>query len=167
MMVRPAATARRSDVDRQRRTSADTVPPGKEIMSTLLIAIASFVGFFIAYHTYGRWLSAQDLPADTERGGSQPPTARRRGLRADTRRRSSLATTSRVSPAPGRSSDRRSPCSGAGCRPCCGSCSARIFIGAVHDFGALVVSLAESRTDRRRDRRADDHHDARKSCCSC
>ena len=26
-------------------------------MSTLLVAVASFVGFIVAYHTYGRWLA--------------------------------------------------------------------------------------------------------------
>ncbi len=33
-------------------------------MSTLLIAIASFLGFFIAYHTYGRWLARKIFRLD-------------------------------------------------------------------------------------------------------
>ena len=28
-------------------------------MNTLLIAVASFVGFIVAYHTYGRWLASK------------------------------------------------------------------------------------------------------------
>ncbi len=37
-------------------------------MSTFLIAAASFVGFLVAYHTYGRWLSRKifDLNPEAE-----------------------------------------------------------------------------------------------------
>ncbi len=33
-------------------------------MSTLLIAFASFAGFLLAYHTYGRWLSRKIFNLD-------------------------------------------------------------------------------------------------------
>ena len=33
-------------------------------MSTLLVAIASFFGFIIAYHTYGRWLARRIFGLD-------------------------------------------------------------------------------------------------------
>ena len=33
-------------------------------MSTLLIASASFVGFILAYHTYGRWLARKIFGLD-------------------------------------------------------------------------------------------------------
>ncbi|MCA9228089.1 MAG: carbon starvation protein A, partial [Planctomycetales bacterium] len=33
-------------------------------MSTLLVAIASFVGFIVAYHTYGRWLGRKIFQLD-------------------------------------------------------------------------------------------------------
>ena len=35
-------------------------------MNTLLIAVASFVGFIVAYHTYGRWLASKIFGLDSE-----------------------------------------------------------------------------------------------------
>lgn len=36
-------------------------------MSTLIVAILSFVGFIVAYHTYGRWLSKKIFDLDDQR----------------------------------------------------------------------------------------------------
>lgn len=36
-------------------------------MSTLIVAVLSFVGFIVAYHTYGRWLSKKIFNLDDER----------------------------------------------------------------------------------------------------
>ncbi len=36
-------------------------------MSTLIVAVASFVGFIVAYHTYGRWLSRKIFGLDPHR----------------------------------------------------------------------------------------------------
>ena len=33
-------------------------------MTTLLIAVGSFVGFIVAYHTYGKWLSKKIFGLD-------------------------------------------------------------------------------------------------------
>ena len=35
-------------------------------MITLLIAVGSFVGFIVAYHTYGKWLSKRIFGLDPE-----------------------------------------------------------------------------------------------------
>ena len=35
-------------------------------MSTLLIAIGAFVGFIVAYHTYGKWLAQKIFGLDKE-----------------------------------------------------------------------------------------------------
>ncbi|MEX1224639.1 MAG: carbon starvation protein A, partial [Pirellulales bacterium] len=35
-------------------------------MTTLLVAVASFVGFIVAYHTYGRWLSRKIFQLDKQ-----------------------------------------------------------------------------------------------------
>ena len=35
-------------------------------MNTLLIAVVSFVGFIVAYHTYGRWLASKIFGLDSE-----------------------------------------------------------------------------------------------------
>ena len=35
-------------------------------MITLLIAVGSFVGFIVAYHTYGKWLSKKIFVLDPE-----------------------------------------------------------------------------------------------------
>ncbi len=109
-------------------------------MSTLLIAIASFLGFLIAYHTYGRWLAGKVFRLDPI---AVVPSCQ---LRDD------------VDYVP----TKRAVIFGhhftsiAGTGPIVGPAIAVfwgwlpallwvlfgcIFIGAVHDFGALVVSL--------------------------
>ncbi len=109
-------------------------------MDTLLAALLSFVGFIVAYHTYGRWLARRIFGLDP-----QAPVPSRQ-LRDD------------VDYVP----TRRAVVFGhhftsiAGTGPIVGPAIAvfwgwlpallwvvvgSVFIGAVHDFGALVVSL--------------------------
>jgi carbon starvation protein len=109
-------------------------------MLTLLIALGAFAGYIIAYHTYGRWLSKKIFNLDPE---AEVPS---RQLRDD------------VDFVP----TKKSVIFGhhftsiAGTGPIVGPAIAvfwgwlpalvwvlfgSIFIGAVHDFGALVVSL--------------------------
>ena len=109
-------------------------------MNTLLIAIASFVGFIVAYHTYGRWLSRKIFRLDAT---AEVPSKQ---LRDDvdyvpTRKEvifghhfTSIAGTG--------------PIVGPAIAVFWGWLPAllwvifgSIFIGAVHDFSALVVSL--------------------------
>ncbi|MDP6723313.1 MAG: carbon starvation CstA family protein, partial [Pirellulaceae bacterium] len=35
-------------------------------MSTLLVAVGAFVGFMVAYHTYGRWLAKKIFNLDPD-----------------------------------------------------------------------------------------------------
>lgn len=109
-------------------------------MLTLFIAIGSFVGYIVAYHTYGRWLSRKIFQLDPD---ANVPS---RQLRDD------------VDFVP----TKKSVIFGhhftsiAGTGPIVGPAIAvfwgwlpalvwvlvgSIFIGAVHDFGALVISL--------------------------
>ncbi len=109
-------------------------------MSTLLIAIAAFAGFFIAYHTYGRWLARKIFQLDPK---APVPSCQ---LRDDidyvpTKKEvifghhfTSIAGTG--------------PIVGPAIAVFWGWLPALlwvifgcIFIGALHDFGALVVSL--------------------------
>ncbi len=109
-------------------------------MDTLLIAIAAFVGFLIAYNTYGRWLSRRVFELDPNR------VVPSRALQDDidfvpTKREvvfghhfTSIAGTG--------------PIVGPAIAVFWGWLPAllwvifgSIFIGAVHDFGSLVVSL--------------------------
>jgi len=109
-------------------------------MLTLLIALGSFLGFIVAYHTYGRWLGKKIFSLDPE---AQVPSVE---LRDDidfvpTRKEvifghhfTSIAGTG--------------PIVGPAIAVFWGWLPAllwvvfgSIFIGAVHDFGALVVSL--------------------------
>ena len=109
-------------------------------MLTLLIAVGSFVGYLIAYHTYGRWLSRKIFQLNDE---TEMPSHE---LRDDvdfvpTKRQvifghhfTSIAGTG--------------PIVGPAIAVFWGWLPAliwvfvgSIFIGAVHDFGALVVSL--------------------------
>lgn len=109
-------------------------------MGTLLIAIASFVGFIVAYHTYGRWLSNKIFNLD------ENAIVPSKQLRDDidfvpTKKEvifghhfTSIAGTG--------------PIVGPAIAVMWGWLPAllwvifgSIFIGAVHDFGALVVSL--------------------------
>jgi carbon starvation protein len=109
-------------------------------MLTLLIAVGAFVGYLIAYHTYGRWLSRRIFNLNPE---AEVPS---RQLRDDidfvpTRKEvifghhfTSIAGTG--------------PIVGPAIAVFWGWLPAllwvllgSIFVGAVHDFGALVVSL--------------------------
>ena len=109
-------------------------------MTTLLIAFGSFVGFIIAYHTYGRWISNKIF------GLSASATMPSEALRDDV---DFIPTKKEVIFGHHFTSI-------AGTGPIVGPAIAvfwgwlpaliwvifgSIFIGAVHDFGALVVSL--------------------------
>ena len=109
-------------------------------MSTLLVAVLSFVGFIVAYHTYGRWLARKVFGLDAK---APVPSQQ---LRDDvdfvpTRKEvifghhfTSIAGTG--------------PIVGPAIAVFWGWLPAllwvvfgSIFIGAVHDFGALIISL--------------------------
>ena len=109
-------------------------------MTTLLIAVGSFVGFIVAYHTYGKWLSKKIFGLDPE---AEVPSKQ---LRDDI---DFVPTKKEVIFGHHFTSI-------AGTGPIVGPAIAvfwgwlpallwvifgSIFIGAVHDFGALVVSL--------------------------
>ena len=109
-------------------------------MTTLLIAFGSFIGFIIAYHTYGRWISNKIF------GLSASATMPSEALRDDV---DFIPTKKEVIFGHHFTSI-------AGTGPIVGPAIAvfwgwlpaliwvifgSIFIGAVHDFGALVVSL--------------------------
>jgi carbon starvation protein len=109
-------------------------------MVTLLIAVGAFVGYLIAYHTYGRWLSKRIFNLDPQ---AEVPS---RQLRDDV---DFVPTKKEVIFGHHFTSI-------AGTGPIVGPAIAvfwgwlpallwvlfgSIFIGAVHDFGALVVSL--------------------------
>jgi carbon starvation protein len=109
-------------------------------MITLLIAVGSFVGFIVAYHTYGKWLSKKIFVLDPE---AEVPSKQ---LRDDI---DFIPTKKGVIFGHHFTSI-------AGTGPIVGPAIAvfwgwlpallwvifgSIFIGAVHDFGALVVSL--------------------------
>lgn len=109
-------------------------------MSTLLIAAASFVGFLIAYHTYGRWLGRKIFSLDPSR--ATPAHTHRDAVDFVPTRKSVIFGHHFTSIA--------------GTGPIVGPAIAvfwgwlpallwvvfgSIFIGAVHDFGALVVSM--------------------------
>lgn len=109
-------------------------------MSTLLVALLSFIGFIVAYHTYGRWLSKKIFNLDKD---AVTPSHE---LRDDT---DYVPTKKDVIFGHHFTSI-------AGTGPIVGPAIAvfwgwlpallwvvfgSIFIGAVHDFGALVVSL--------------------------
>jgi carbon starvation protein len=109
-------------------------------MTTLLIAVGSFVGFIVAYHTYGRWLARRIFNLDPdavtpshelEDGVDFVPTTRHVIFGHHF---TSIAGTG--------------PIVGPAIAVFWGWLPAllwvvlgSIFIGAVHDFGALVVSL--------------------------
>jgi len=109
-------------------------------MLTLLVAVGSFVGFIVAYHTYGRWLATRIFALDA---AAEVPS---RQLRDDV---DFVPTKKQVIFGHHFTSI-------AGTGPIVGPAIAvfwgwlpallwvvfgSIFIGAVHDFGALVVSL--------------------------
>ena len=109
-------------------------------MQTLLIALAAGVGFIVAYHTYGRWLGSKifQLSADAvcpskklEDGNDYVPTAK------------SIVFGHHFTSIAG-----TGPIVGPAIAVIWGWLPAllwvilgSIFIGAVHDFGSLVVSL--------------------------
>lgn len=109
-------------------------------MNTLIIAVLSFIGFIIAYHTYGKWLARKIFGLDTD---AKVPSEE---LRDDV---DYVPTKKEVIFGHHFTSI-------AGTGPIVGPAIAvfwgwlpallwvllgSIFIGAVHDFGALVVSL--------------------------
>ncbi len=109
-------------------------------MTTLLIAVGAFVGYIVAYHTYGRWLARRIFGLDPE----APVPSRQ--LRDDV---DYVPTKKEVIFGHHFTSI-------AGTGPIVGPAIAvfwgwlpallwvligSVFIGAVHDFGALVVSL--------------------------
>jgi len=109
-------------------------------MSTLAVAVASFFGFIIAYHTYGRWLGRRIFALDAD--AAVPSQQLRDDIDFVPTRKSVIFGHHFTSIA--------------GTGPIVGPAVAvfwgwlpallwvvlgSIFIGAVHDFGALVVSL--------------------------
>ena len=109
-------------------------------MLTLLVAVGSFFGFIVAYHTYGRWLARRIFALDPQ---AVPPSEE---LRDDVD----------YVPTPKQVIFGHHFTSIAGTGPIVGPAIAvfwgwlpallwvvlgSIFIGAVHDFGALVVSM--------------------------
>ncbi len=109
-------------------------------MSTFLIAIASFAGFIVAYHTYGRWLARKVFGLDPN--AVVPSAGLEDGLDYVPTRKSIVFGHHFTSIA--------------GTGPIVGPAIAvfwgwlpallwvvfgSIFIGAVHDFGSLVISL--------------------------
>jgi len=109
-------------------------------MLTLLIAVGSFLGFFVAYHTYGKWLDSKIFALDA---AAEVPSKQ---LRDDV----DFVPTSRE----GVFGHHFTSIAGTG--PIVGPAIAvfwgwlpallwvvlgAIFIGAVHDFGALVISI--------------------------
>ena len=109
-------------------------------MYTLLIAIGSFLGFIIAYHTYGRWIATRVFNLDPK--ATVPSCELEDGIDFVPSKKSMVFGHHFTSIA--------------GTGPIVGPAIAvfwgwlpallwvvfgSIFIGAVHDFGALVVSL--------------------------
>ena len=109
-------------------------------MSTLLVAIGSFVGFIVAYHTYGRWLArkifrldaAAPVPSHQLADGTDYVRTRREIVFGH--HFTSIAGTG--------------PIVGPAIAVFWGWLPAllwvllgSIFIGAVHDFGAMVISI--------------------------
>ncbi len=109
-------------------------------MGTFLIALSSFVGFVVAYHTYGRWLGSAIFQLDPD--APVPSRQLEDGVDFVPSRKSIVFGHHFTSIA--------------GTGPIVGPAIAvfwgwlpallwvvfgSIFIGAVHDFGALVVSL--------------------------
>ncbi len=109
-------------------------------MDTLIVAVLSFVGFIVAYHTYGRWLARKIFALDPQ--APVPSQQLRDGVDFVPTRRAVVFGHHFTSIA--------------GTGPIVGPAIAvfwgwlpallwvvfgSIFIGAVHDFGALMVSL--------------------------
>ena len=113
---------------------------GVLLMNTFLIAIGSFIGFIVAYNTYGRWIARKVFRLDPNAG--VPSKQLEDGIDYVPSKRSIVFGHHFTSIA--------------GTGPIVGPAIAvfwgwlpallwvvlgSIFIGAVHDFGALVVSL--------------------------
>jgi len=109
-------------------------------MSTLIIAVLSFIGFVVAYHTYGKWLARKIFRLDTH--ATVPSQALRDDVDYVPTKKEIIFGHHFTSIA--------------GTGPIVGPAIAvfwgwlpallwvvlgSVFIGAVHDFGALVVSL--------------------------
>ncbi|MDB4733641.1 carbon starvation protein A, partial [Planctomicrobium sp.] len=109
-------------------------------MTTLLVALGSFFGFIVAYHTYGRWLATKIFNLDPE---AEVPSKQLRDDVDFVPTKKSVIFGHHFT-------------SIAGTGPIVGPAIAvfwgwlpallwvvlgSIFIGAVHDFGALVVSM--------------------------
>ena len=109
-------------------------------MSTLLVAVGSFVGFIIAYHTYGRWLGQKIFQLD---GAADVPSKQLRDDMDYVPSKKEVVFGHHFT-------------SIAGTGPIVGPAIAvfwgwlpallwvvigSIFVGAVHDFGSLVISL--------------------------
>ena len=109
-------------------------------MFTLFVALASFVGFIVAYHTYGRWISSRVFGLDP---AAEVPSRQLQDNVDFVPTRKSVIFGHHFT-------------SIAGTGPIVGPAIAvfwgwlpallwvvlgSIFIGAVHDFGALVVSM--------------------------
>ncbi|HIF32612.1 MAG TPA: carbon starvation protein A [Planctomycetaceae bacterium] len=109
-------------------------------MSTLVVAIASFVGFIVAYHTYGHWLASRIFQLDPK--AKTPSHELQDGVDFVPTKKEVIFGHHFTSIA--------------GTGPIVGPAIAvywgwlpallwvvlgSIFIGAVHDFGALIVSL--------------------------
>lgn len=109
-------------------------------MGTLLIAIGSFVGFIVAYHTYGRWLSNKIFNLDAN---AEVPSKQLQDNVDFVPTRKEVIFGHHFTSIAG-----TGPIVGPAIAVLWGWVPAllwvifgSIFIGAVHDFGALVVSL--------------------------
>jgi len=109
-------------------------------MLTLLIAIGSFLGFIVAYHTYGRWLGKKVFALDSE---AEVPSKQLQDDVDFVPTRKAVIFGHHFTSIAG-----TGPIVGPGIAVFWGWLPAllwvvlgSIFIGAVHDFGALVVSL--------------------------
>jgi len=109
-------------------------------MGTLLIAVGAFVGFLVAYHTYGRWLGAKIFRLDPD---AAVPSVELNDNQDYVPTAKSIVFGHHFTSIAG-----TGPIVGPAIAVMWGWVPAllwvvlgSIFIGAVHDFGALVVSL--------------------------
>ena len=109
-------------------------------MATLLIAIAAFVGYLVAYHTYGKWLSRKVFQLNPDR---TPPSYELQDGNDYVPTEKSVVFGHHFTSIAG-----TGPIVGPALAVIWGWVPAllwvlfgSIFIGAVHDLGALVVSL--------------------------
>ncbi|MFD2303158.1 carbon starvation protein A [Roseibacillus ishigakijimensis] len=109
-------------------------------MATLLIALGAFLAYFVAYHTYGKWLSQKIFQLDPER---TPPSRKLEDGHDFVPTHKSVVFGHHFTSIAG-----TGPIVGPALAVIWGWVPAllwvlfgSIFIGAVHDLGALVVSL--------------------------